>query len=202
MARRKDHTRDQLRDMILNTAWHIAGKEGPEALTARRVADAVGYAPGTIYNIFSSMEELYLQLNARTLDLLHAVLADPACHDPKKTPVQNMKKMALLYRGFAHDMRPHWLMLFSGRLPEERKGDPWYQQKIDNLFISLESLLGPFFTPRQERKKKMAARILWASTHGLCFLEETGKMPRLDGQDAFAEMSGFLIDSFVAGMKA
>jgi hypothetical protein len=148
------------------------------------------------------MEALYLELNGRTLDLLHGVLSSPACHDTKKTPVQNMKKMAALYRGFAHDMRPHWLMLFNQELPEGRKLEPWYQEKIDRLFVSLERLLGPFFTARQERKMKMAARILWASTHGLCFLEETGKMPRLEGESAFAEMSGYLIDSFVAGMKS
>lgn len=201
MARRKDHTREELKNLILEMSWGIVGKEGPEGLTARRLADAIGYAPGTIYNVFPSMEALYLQINARTLDLLSGVLSSPACHDAKKTPVQNMKKMAQLYRAFAHDMRPYWLMLFSSALPEGRKLDPWYQEKIDRLFISLEVLLGPFFTARQERKKKMAARILWASAHGLCFLEETGKMPRLGGESMYEEMSGYLIDSFVKGMQ-
>ena len=201
MARRKDHTREQLKDLILEMSWRIVGAEGPEGLTARRLADAIGYAPGTIYNVFSSMDALYLQVNGRTLDMLYGVLNSPACHDAKKTPVQNMKKMAALYRSFAHDMRPYWLMLFNHNLPEGRKLEPWYQEKIERLFLSLETLLGPFFAPKQERKKKMAARILWASTHGLCFLEETGKMPKLDGDAAFAAMSAYLIDSFVAGMK-
>jgi len=200
MARRSDHTREELKNLILEMSWRIVGGEGPQGLTARRLADAIGYAPGTIYNVFPSMEALYLHLNGRTLDLLHGVLSSPACHDPKKTPVQNMKKMAQLYRGFAHDMRPHWLMLFSQDLPEDRKLEPWYQEKIDRLFVSLEKLLQPSFSAKQERKMKMAARILWASTHGLCFLEETGKMPKLDGERAFEEMSGYLIDSFVKGM--
>lgn len=201
MARRKDHTRDELKNLILEMAWRILGQEGPAGLTARRLADAIGYAPGTIYNCFPSMDALCLHVNARTLDLLYGVLSSPACHDPKKTPVQNMKKMAALYRNFAHDMRPYWLMLFSHALPEIRKVEPWYQEKIDRLFTALEVLLAPYFTAKQERRMKMAARILWASTHGLCFLEETGKMPKLDGESAFEGMSHYLIDGFVAGMR-
>lgn len=201
MARRKDHTREELKNLILEMSWRLVGKEGPQGLSARRLADAIGYAPGTIYNVFPSMDALYLQVNARTLDLLHGVLSSPACHDPKKTPVQNMKKMAQLYRGFAQDMRPYWLMLFSHDLPETRKVEPWYQEKIDRLFTSLEILLAPAFAGKQQRKMKMAARILWASTHGLCFLEETGKMPKLDGESAFESMANYLIDSFVIGMK-
>lgn len=201
MARRKDHTREELKKLILEMAWRIVGAEGPQGLTARRLADAIGYAPGTIYNVFASMDALSLQVNARTLDLLHGVLTSPACHDKKKTPVQNMKKMAALYRGFAHDMRPYWLMLFSENIASDARGEPWYEEKIERLFAPLEKLLSPFFTPRAAKKKKMAARILWGSVHGLCYLSETGRMPKIDGETGFDVMSGYLIDSFLAGMK-
>ena len=42
------------------------------------LADAIGYAPGTIYNVFTSMDALYLQVNGRTLDMLYGILNSPA----------------------------------------------------------------------------------------------------------------------------
>ena len=39
-------------------------------LTARKVAQAIGYAPGTLYNLFRNRDEMILHLNGRTLDRL------------------------------------------------------------------------------------------------------------------------------------
>lgn len=201
MARRSDHTREELKALIIEKSWEIVGRDGFEGLTARRVAADIGYAPGTIYNIFKSMDDLYLQINSRTLDALYEVLSSAACNDAKKTPVRNMKKMAGLYMDFARAYRPYWLMLFSHRLPEGRKARDWYQEKIDRLFHPLEKLLQPLFSAGQNRKRKMAARVLWASVHGLCFLQETGKIPLVGGKAAAEDMADYLVDTFVAGIK-
>ncbi len=202
MARRKDHSREELKAMALDGAWRVVGEEGFEALTARRLAAEIGYAPGTIYNLFASMDDLYLAVNSRTLDALYETLDSPACNDPCRSPVQNMKAMAKLYMAFARDHRPHWLMLFSHRLPEGRKAEAWYQTKIDRLFVPLETILQPLFTNRQIQKRKMAARVLWSSVHGLCFLQETGKMPLVGGASPAETMAGYLIETFVKGIES
>ena len=204
MARRSDHTREELKELILSTAWKIVGAEGFEGLTARRLATEIGYAPGTIYNLFKSMDDLYLAVNSLTLDRLLQVLSSKSCNDPKKAPIQNMKKMAALYMEFARDYRPYWLMLFSHRLPEGRKVQSWYQDKITQLFGPLEGLMKPLFNSGQDKKRKTAARVLWASVHGLCFLQETGKIQVVTGKlsPGSPEMSGYLIDTFISGLKA
>lgn len=202
MARRSDHTREELKGLVLDKAWKIIEKKGFEGLTARAIAAEVGYAPGTIYNLFSSMDDLYLQINARTLDMLYDTLSASACNNPKKSPQANMKIMARAYMDFARDYRPYWLMLFNFRLPEGRKVQKWYQDKIDRLFEPLETLLQPLFTARQEKRLKIAARVLWSSVHGLCFLQETGKVSIVsqNGQKG-ANPADFLIETFLAGLK-
>ncbi len=200
MARRSDHTREELKALILDTAWALVGREGFEGLTARRVASEIGYAPGTIYNIFQSMDDLYLQVSGRTLDALYDVLNSPACNDPTRTPVWNMKEMAALYMRFAADYRPYWLMLFSHKLPEDRNLDDWYQAKIDRLFEPLGRLLHPLFPAGRERELKTATRVLWSSVHGLCFLQETGKIHIVGDQADATPMTAYLIDTFVRGI--
>lgn len=201
MARRSDHTREELKALIIEESWDIIQKQGFEGLTARRIAKNIGYAPGTIYNLFRSMDDLYLQLNAKTLDQLFVALNDTACHNHKKSPVHNMKAMAGRYMTFAKEYRPYWLMLFNLKVTENRGDAYWYHEKVDQLFTPLEGLLEPYFTPRQTKKRKIAARVLWASVHGLCFLQETGKISIISDQNTAPDMAGYLIDTFVAGIK-
>jgi len=70
MARRKDHTREELKALILQSAWQIVEEQGLPQLTARNIGKAIGYVPGTIYNVFPSMEILQLHLNGITLQRL------------------------------------------------------------------------------------------------------------------------------------
>lgn len=201
MARRSDHTREQLKDMILDKAWEIVGREGFESLTARRLAGEIGYVPGTIYNIFQSMDDLSLEIAGRTLDALCDVLNSPDCNDPDKSPIENMKAMATLYMKFAAEKRPYWLMLFSPRLPEGRAKEEWYQAKIDRLFEPLGRLLDPLFPSDDRMRANLAVRVLWASVHGLCFLQETGKMGVVGDRAGLPSMVSLLIDTFVTGLQ-
>ncbi len=202
MARRSDHTRTELKALIIEESWKIIQSHGFEGLTARRVAMNIGYAPGTIYNLFKSMDDLYLELNSKTLDLLFGALSDPKCHDPEKSPVENMKAMAGHYMKFAREYRPCWLMLFNLKVTESRNDAGWYHENVEKLFIPLEDLLKPCFTANQNKEKKIAARTLWASVHGLCFLQETGKISIVSNQNTAPDMAGYLIDTFIAGIKS
>ncbi len=201
MARRSDHSREELKELMLERSWEIVGERGLEGLTARHVAREIGYAPGTIYNLFESMDDLYLQVNARTLDMLYGLLSGAECNDPGASPEENMKKMAVLYMNFARQYRPYWLMLFNLTLADASRIRQWYQQKIDRLFIPLENLLTPLFPPGDDRRRKMAARVLWSSVHGLCFLQETGKIPLIAECETPGEMVTYLVETFVAGIK-
>lgn len=201
MARRNDHTREDLKALILDTSWEIVRESGFEGLTARRIAKEIGYAPGTIYNLFNSMEDLYLALNARTLDLLYDALSNPACNNPKQKPINNMKAMATHYMDFAQKYRPYWLMLFNLKISEDRSLDKEYSEKIDRLFMPLESLLEPYFLTKGRKKRKIATRVLWAAVHGLCFLHETEKISIVSDRDNSSDVTGYLIDTFINGLK-
>ncbi len=201
MARRADHTKEELKAIIINAAWDIAGKGGAEILTARKIAAEIGYAPGTIYNNFKSMDDIYLLVNARTLDMLYEVLSSDQCTNPSRPLLQNLKTMASVYTRFAQEYKPYWLMLFSSHLPESRTSNEWYKEKIECLFDPLEKLLEPLFLPKQKKKKRIATRTLWASIHGLCFLQETGRMPDIDGQGHTQTMAHYLIETYIAGIQ-
>jgi len=201
MGRRSDHSREELKELILDAAWKVIERKGYNGLTVRKIAEQVNYAPGTIYNIFKSMDDLALHINARTVDVLYKILSDPACNDSNKTPVQNMHAMAKKYVDFARKYRPHWFMLFDPQISENRKSLAWYQEKIDRLFAPLEGLLESYFSAAQAKKRAVAARVLWASVHGVCLLEETGKIPVGSHDGRTPDMIEYLIDTFIKGVE-
>jgi len=201
MARRSDHTREELKEMILKTSWDIIGKDGFEGLTARKIANKIGYAPGTIYNLFTSMEDLYIAINGQTLDLLYKVLSCPECNDTNNSISDNVKKTALLYREFIQGYRPYWLMLFTHSIPDDMQAPDWYLEKVKRLFSPLEVLLQPLFTNKKTGDIKKAARVLWSSIHGLLFLEGTGKIPLITNNETAIEMTNYLVDNFMSGIE-
>lgn len=199
MARRKDHTRPELTALAVTAARDIVAADGPAALTARRVADAIGYTPGTIYNLFSSMDELVLRANIETLRELHAALA--AAPAGKRDTASGLKAMAAAYRAFARERRSHWLLLFLHNPDPGAMPPDWYLAEVGQLFTPLEELLRPLFGPRQDERRKLAARALWASVHGMVFLEETGRIPVIAARNGAPDMVALLIDNFVKGAR-
>lgn len=195
MARRKDHTRDQIRDLILDAAWRIVETDGADGLTARRIGEEIGYAAGTIYNIFPSMTDIHLYINGRTLDLLYERLALVARRGAGKETASRLRIMARGYIAFSRDFRPFWTALFSGGLEEK---PAWYKRKIESMFGPLESIMvqSGFENARQD------AQILWSSVHGLVYLWSSGKLPAAGrGKKVLEDMVDRLIDLYLIGLR-
>lgn len=201
MARRSDHTRAELRDLILNAACTLLKHESAEAITARSIAKIIGYTPGTIYNLFESMNDIYLHINAQTLDALYEALTNSIRQNKTATPIANIKAMGECYMAFAKEHGARWAMIFNLKMTEQQKHIDWYDKKVEKIFELLEELMAPFILPDQTQEKKTAARILWASVHGLCFLQQTDKLSLIGENDAAANAVTYLIDTFISGVK-
>lgn len=200
MARRSDHSRDELQRLILDSAISIIREGGKESLTARKVSARTGYVPGTIYNVFGSMDGLIMHINARTLDLLYHELSKPEA-TKKGDVVENLLKLASAYRKFVADNKNFWLLLFDTSLPDDRIVLDWYQEKVDKLFKLIENIISPVMTKGGPQKLRMVSRILWSSFHGLCYLEEKGQFRTVGKSTNLADMTKLLVESFMAGLQ-
>ena len=70
MARRSDHSREEIKEMALVAAEKMILANGKDGLSARKVAQEIGYTVGTLYLVFKNLDELILHVNGRTLDRL------------------------------------------------------------------------------------------------------------------------------------
>ena len=97
MARRNEHSLDEIREMVLSAAETIIVNEGYPALTARRIAKEMGYTVGSIYMVFAGMTDLVTHIKANTVDDLIVQLQQlPEC-----VPEHHIAELAKAYLQFA-----------------------------------------------------------------------------------------------------
>ncbi|MDA0662139.1 MAG: TetR-like C-terminal domain-containing protein [Proteobacteria bacterium] len=198
MGRRSDHSRDEIRRMALAAAQRRLESGGLPALTARSVADDIGYAVGTLYNLFDNLDMLVVHVNGATLDMLHDELAPTVTG---KSPDSDLAAMLAAYLRFLTEKGHLWGALFEHRRPGDSAPLPdWYLAKVARVLGVLESALRPLFPDDDAAGCAQAARVLWASLHGICSLGETGKLPIISAQSV-ADMANSLVENYVAGLR-
>lgn len=169
MARRSDHTKDELKGLAVDKAIEIIDENGAAGFSARGVAAAMGYTVGTLYHVFGDIDRFMLHVNARILDDWHAELARGLAKS-RKDP---LLYLGLSYVDFARGHYNRWRTLFEFRASPAPLPD-WYAEKMARLFGLVEAALLPH--AGDKRAARQSARILWAGIHGICVLSLSGKL--------------------------
>lgn len=199
MARRSDHSREEIREMALNAAEELVARVGLSGLSARKVANAIGYTPGTLYLVFRNLDELVLHLNARTLDRLQSHLE--ASRAKRGGPREALHALAHAYIDFANTNTPRWNALFDVAVADAGDLPEWYLERLSRMFGLVESALSPLANHHDDITIRRVARVLWASVHGICMLKIRQRLDLAGGQSV-EEMAEMLVDNFLAGFTA
>ena len=193
LARRNDHSREEIREMALAAAEQIVSQHGPGGLTARKVASAIGYTVGTLYLVFENVDDLILCVNGRTLDRLQArMLQERAlCRDGREA----LLRLGETYIRFAHEDPHRWELIFGHR---SEKIPDWLEHKVARMFDLVEAALRTLASTRSEQEVALAARALWGGVHGICILALTKKL-RVAGVESVQDLAQSLIATYLRG---
>jgi len=197
MARRSEHSQEEIRTMVLSAAEAIVINEGYAALNARRIANKIGYTVGSIYMVFANMADLIMHIKARTLDDIASHLQQIQDLDAP----QYIEEMAKIYLRYASGNFNRWHMLFEHRQPEDTQSFEWYQKKVANVFGLVEHQFARLKPQCSVQHKERAARALWAGVHGICALSLSGSLDVV-GVDDVEESVVLLVRSFMRGWSA
>ena len=169
----RQRQRAALRDQILDAAAEIIAVEGVEALSMRRLGQALNCAPMSLYSYFGDKHALLLALAHRSFDTLAQRLTDQA----GRPPLDALQSLFLVYAEFALENPGEYRTIFM--TPEAQ---PKHEAKSpDDIFAE-----NPAFAASVERvgacveaalldgDPHAIATFLWTSVHGavaavLCF---------------------------------
>ena len=107
---RRQRERDEVRAKIMDAARELFAKEGIEAVSMRKIADAVEYSPTIIYQHFADKDALLHELCsedfgalARSISVEIAKVADP---------IKRIEQIGLAYARFGIEHPNHYRLMF------------------------------------------------------------------------------------------
>ena len=197
MGRRSSHTPEELRELILQSATDFIEKTGLSGLSAREIARQIGYSPGTLYNVFADLDDLILTIESRLLDRLANRLAEVP---PNDDPVQHLCDLAAVYLSFTQEKPRLWNLLFEHHMPHDWKVPAAFQARMEALLTCVEQAIEPLISNDDTGRAQRAARVLWASVHGITSLATADKLSNVTPENA-ALLVDDLMRTFLAGLN-
>lgn len=199
ISERRQREKESLRRRILEEARKIIVSEGFDALTIRRVADAVEYAPGTLYLYFKNRDAIARELCLGVYQAMHDALIPVA---RIKNPQKRLRAFAQGYVAFAlgapemyrlalmSDPEFSEVLLREG--PIEGADGPGRQ-----IFALLVRTIAEL--QRSEAKAFALAETMWVGVHGIVSLRITCHSYPVTEPDTLARL---LADTLIAGILA
>ncbi|MCG8392453.1 MAG: TetR/AcrR family transcriptional regulator [Pseudomonadales bacterium] len=172
MARRNQHSREELQGLAIQAVRELVVEKGLEKLSVRKVADRIGYTAGMLYHVFANLDDLILHANAATLDQLLGDMDSAA----DSSPARALHQMASAYLALAREQTALWQMVFMHRMQNAAPVPDWYQQKTAALFDRVERQMAGLATDHDPAQIHLAARTLWSGVHGIAVLAAQDKL--------------------------
>lgn len=172
MARRNDHSREELIEMTLNCVEDFLKTQPYHSLSLRKIASMIGYVPSTLVNVFGSYNILLLHVVGRTLDDLRHQATEKLAHITH--PDTALSALAHLYLDFATANPYRWQLVFEHSMKGDKLPE-WQSDRIQSMTGIIESLLKQLSPQKAEKEVVEASRVLWAGVHGITLLSVDDK---------------------------
>ncbi|WP_394270295.1 TetR/AcrR family transcriptional regulator [Qipengyuania sp.] len=179
MGRRSDHTREELRALLIAEGHKLLAEQGLAKFSGREVAKRAGYSVGTIYNVFGSLDRLIGAINSHTFSLW----ADFLRQRLNEGGEDRIRSLVEGYFDFALAHPNLWSAIYDHRLAEgEQLDEADYDQRAALTAIVEKELRAALPNPDMPEAARFA-RSLIATVHGHCSYVVTGTFALLEEPD-------------------
>jgi AcrR family transcriptional regulator len=107
---RRLREKEEVRSIILTTAWQLVKEEGWQSLSIRKIADAIEYSIPVIYDHFENKEAILLEFSKEGLRLLTQKMQKAKSKHGK--PADQLKAMAEAYWDFALKNKEYYQLMY------------------------------------------------------------------------------------------
>lgn len=186
------------RDEILNAAAHVFAEKGFERATTREIAAAADVAEGTLYNYFSSKEDILLEIMTR---LTRSIKDD----DQEGLPEENVRQFFdLMLRSRQEFVRQNFIMVkatLSEMLTHPELSRRYYQELLAPFTHQLQQYLEKHVQSGELKNinTRLATRVLMSTLLGMFVIYAIGDSDLQEDWDEVIEVTSNL---FFDGLAA
>lgn len=185
---RSSYHHGDLRNALIEAGKDLAATGGPEAVTVRAAAKAVGVTPTAAYRHFASHADLVDAVKATALarlaEVMGAAMAEVSGPDPVTTATMRLKATGEAYLKFAIEDAGSFMVAFNRGLDHEpdvagflANSDTAFRQ----LTESLDELVRVGYLSPEARVN--AEFVAWSVVHGLANLTLFGPLSAMSAAD-------------------
>lgn len=174
--RRRARERAEMNARIKNIAREMFVREGYEAVTLQKIADALEYTRPALYRYFTDKNELLAQIVLDDMKELHALLMDCAAI---ADPLERLIEMAHRSGAWAVEHPNQYLLFYSSAWTERedvirlQQNVPVHLEPLHLLYSTLHELIEQNKVGREHADPALLAGTVLAGLHGLIMLELT-----------------------------
>lgn len=197
IAERKIRQKEEVRCSILRAAWQLVEQEGWQALSIRKIAEAIEYSVPVIYDHFQNKEAILLEFTKRGFQLLNDQLL--AAKETHKKPHKQLEAMAYTYWQFAFAHKEYYQLMYGLGMPscETVKQISELSTFTELILSPVRELIAGSGQPNTDPYLKL--HTFWSMLHGLISINMMGKEGERDEMNKMV-LKDF-INSFITGFQ-
>jgi len=204
IAERRERERQNVRRKILDAARGLFAEQGYDAVTMRRIAEAIEYSATAIYSHFEDKDTLIRELcredSVTLAQAFHAIAAEP-------DPLERLRQIGMAYVDFGVAHPNHYrLMFMSSRkldaadLPRMGHGNP-EQDGYAFLVATLAEARAQGLLRAGLDDPHLAAQAFWAGGHGVVALHLAMRGDPWVEWRPLRETAALIMDAMIEGFK-
>jgi AcrR family transcriptional regulator len=165
IAERRIRERKAVRSLILKASWRIVQKDGWQALSMRKLADAIEYSAPVIYSHFPGKEAILTEFVKQGFQLLNDSLSDRGEHH--RDPEAQIEALAEGYLDFGINHRIHYELMYGLGMPSCETVTEIPELRAFTVILQepITRMLRQAGRPETDALTKM--RAFWSMLHGL-----------------------------------
>lgn len=195
-AERKEREKEEMRRDILNAAQKIAGSEGINEISIRKIAGRIDYSPGIIYHYFKNKDEIIENLIEQNYrKILESLSSLHSCSQPIE---EKMKESAKSYIITAVQMGDIYQSMMLNKSPKVlahtsvlHRGASSERPAIAILCKSLKKL--PALSEKNDDQIEIIAQIIWSTCFGLALRLTVENIDSVQQKRLIEETADFLL---------
>ena len=194
ITERKLRQKEEVRSSILRASWKIVATEGWQALSIRKIAEAIEYSAPVIYDHFANKEAILFEFTRQGFQRLNEELLK--AKRVTDLPEQQLVGMADAYWNFAFSNKEYYQLMYGLGMPtcETVKQIAELNSFTELVMDSIRSLIASSNNTATDAFLKL--HTYWSMLHGLISINMMGKENNRD------EMNMMVLKDFITGFIA
>ncbi|GAB4030239.1 TetR/AcrR family transcriptional regulator [Spirosoma jeollabukense] len=187
----------EVKTSILQAAWQLVLEEGWQALSIRKIADAIEYSVPVIYSHFDNKDAILAEFTREGFHLLTEEVIRQRDSQPEAS--QQLEAIAQGYWNFAFDHKEFYQLMFGLGIPRcEEVNQVTEMKKFSNVLIGvIQEAISTSKNPQVDAFLKF--HTYWSILHGLVSIQ------LIDGKVTTNPWSQLVlkdaIDGFIKSLK-